>query len=82
MKASFSGFADVIPALLIWVKIGDSFILKSDIKRDGDQDDREQEGNSPAPIREVLFGHGRLRAEHTSSETKSPSVAVIWMKLV
>ena len=83
VNASFSGFADVMPALLMCWKIGDSFIRSRMYSEIADEQNRDQKGNAPAPGAERLRAHrSSARCRITAKETNSPSVAVIWMKLV
>jgi len=48
-----------MPALLMEAKIGDSS-SSIGLKRDRDQDDRNQERKAPAPRAEGFFAHGLL----------------------
>ena len=81
-KASFSGCAEVIPALLMEAKIGDSFIFSriySEIltriieSRNGIRQPHAEKAS-------LLIQDWVTRI--TIRETNKPNVAVIWMKLV
>src|ERR1035438_2569462 len=82
VKASFSGCAEVIPAVLICVKIGDSFILKRTYREMLTRMSEARKGMRHPQLEKSSLDMDCWVSRMTMSETKRPSVAVIWMKLV
>ena len=81
-KASVSGALEPFPSAFIRRKTGLSSSLQPDPQRDGEQQDRDQEGQPPAPGGERRLAEPVRMPMTTSSAANRPSVAVVWMKLV
>src|SRR5437588_3683615 len=81
-KASFSGCKEVIPAVLIEVKIGDSFIFNRIYSEMETRRIDSRKGMRQPHAEKASLVMKDCVATITRRETKRPSVAVIWMKLV
>src|ERR1700690_1809153 len=82
VKASLRGCAEVMPAVLSSAKMGDSFIFRRTYSETLTRTSEARNGIRQPQLEKSSLLMDCCVSKMTMSDTKRPSVAVIWMKLV